>query len=522
MNPRIRWVGFVLLASFGLLFVQLNNIQVRQANKLSQNPVAHTDQTNVIYMARGAILSANRKILAYSKKIHGQWARVYPGGTAIPFGQITGFVDTTSVSISYGIEAEYNRYLSEHESAANTLNQLLTQHQETDDILLTIPTSLQEDAVHIIAGQREAEIVALDPRTGAVLAMDGTPNYNPNLLATLNRKVATHDFGVLAKQYPEPFNSPATAYPYGPGSTFKVIDTAAIYDHDPSLAYKVWPSVTQITIPQTPTPFHNYGYSNCGGPLPEILAVSCDTAYAEVGLALGSHTVVREATGFGWCQEGPKRLPGQCAGGGRRPPIDLPPYQVAGATMAPETLLDANPPYLAYSSIGQYDDAASALSMALVAAGIADNGKIMAPHLMSEIIDSDGNVVVRYHPHLWKRATSTATATEVRKLMLGPTATTPYVGTAAGVFSNLQSAGIDVAAKTGTAEAVEESNGVNCATHDWLIAMAPANPGVVPKAVVAAEVYTPNGTTNCSDATGARIAGPLVDQMLTDVLRAGR
>lgn len=523
MNPRIRWVGFVLLGCFAILFVQLNNIQIRESGALSHNPLARIEQRNaIIYLPRGAILSSNRKVLAYSKKIHGKWARIYPTDTAVPFGQITGFVDTSVATVSYGIEAEYNRYLAQHESPVNSLNQLLTEHPETDDVILTVPTALQEDAANIIRGQRDAEIVALDPRNGDVLAMDGTPNYNPNLISTLNAKASAHEFALLNKQYPEPFNSPATAYPYGPGSTFKVIDTAAIYQHDPSLASKVWPTVTQITIPQTPTPFHNYGYSACGGPLAEILAVSCDTAYAEVGLALGANSVVHEAMDFGWCQEGPRRLPGACAGGGRRPPIDLPKYEVAGATIASEKVLLGNPPYLAYSSVGQYDDAATALSMALVAAGIADNGTIMAPHLMSEIIDSDGNVVERYHPHVWKHATTAAIATQVRKLMLGPTASTPYPGTAAGVFSNLQSEGIDVAAKTGTAEHTVQSSAVNCATNDWLIAMAPANPGVMPKAVVAAEVFTPNGTNGCSDATGARVAGPLVDQMLTDVLRAGQ
>lgn len=525
MNPRIRWVGIVLLACFGLLFVQLNNIQIRQHSGLSANSLAQVGKRSPIYLPRGSILSSNDKVLAYSKKIHGTLERIYPSATATDFGQITGFFGSTPLlADSYGIEAEYNRYLQQHESPVNSINELLTQHEETDDVVLTVSTTLQADAVSILGENKDAEVVALDPRNGDILAMDGTPNYNPNALSSPadNGKKAVSAFNALAKENPEPFLNVASAYPYQPGSTFKIMDTAAIFAHDPSLASKVWPSETEITLPDTPDKFHNYGYEDCGGPLAEILAESCDTAYAEVGLSLGAQRVVDEAESFGWCQESDKRVRGQCNSGGTPPPLDLPSNEVAGATIAPENLLSANPPYLAYSSIGQLDDAASALSMALVAAGIADNGKIMAPHLMSKIIDSDGNVVDRYTPHVWKTATSSSIAKKVRHLMLGPAESSPYPGTAAGVFSNLQAEGIQVAAKTGTAEAVEQSSNGNCATNDWLVAMAPAGKGQIPKAVVAVEVFTPNGVSGCSDATGATVAGPIIDQMLTDVLKAGQ
>lgn len=526
MNPRIRWVGIVLLLCFGLLFLQLNNIQVRQASALSKNPLVQTGKEQAFYLPLGTILSSDDKVLAYSKKTSKGELRVYPSATAVPFGQITGFLDEEAATPPrFGVEAEYYHYLAQHESSADSLQGLLTQHEETDDVVLTIPSKLQEDAAALLQGRKGSELVALDPRNGDVLAMYGYPSYDPNLLSVLNAAAANKAFESLnddrADQPYEPYLNIASAYGYAPGSTFKVMDTAAIFADDPSLASKDWPSETEISLPDTPDKFHNYGYENCGGPLAEILAVSCDTAYAEVGLALGAHTVVQEAERFGWCQESAKRVPGTCASGGTPPPIDLPSDEVAAATLAPESLLASNPPYLAYSSIGQLDDSASALSMALVAAGIADDGKIMAPHVMAKIVDSDGNVVERYRPHVWKRATSAAIAKEVRQLMLGPAEASPYPGTAAGVFSNLQAEGIQVAAKTGTAEAVVQSSTGNCATYDWLIAMAPAGPNQIPKAVVAVEVPTPNGANDCAEATGASTAGPIIDQMLTDVLQAG-
>jgi peptidoglycan glycosyltransferase len=509
MNRRILGAGVVLTLCFGLLFVQLNNIQVRQTKALSKSFLGTASPVHEIYLPRGAIFSADDKILAYTKKVHGVEKRVYPNATAVDFAQLLGYVDTTADAVSYGIEGYYNSYLQEHQGTGHG--------KMTDNVILTVRTKLQADAASILAGHRGAAIVALDPRTGAILAMDGNPSYNPNVLATLNRKAASKAFAALSKVYPEPFISAATAVTKPPGSTFKVIDTAGIFDHKPSLAHKRFKFATEIHIRGAPTPFHNYAFNRCGGPLAQILAQSCDTAYAEVGLALGARSVVAEAEHFGWCEG----LSGTCKKGGTPPPVDLPQGEVAGATMADEKLLSANPPYLAYSSIGQYNDGASVLSMALVAAGIADNGKIMAPHLMRRIIGSDGVVVARYHPHVWKTATSAATAKRVRSLMLGVTETSTG-GTAGGVFANLQAQGVQVAAKTGTAEAVVQSSTGNCATDDWLIAMAPAGAGKVPSAVVAAEVPTPNGAADCAEATGATVAGPLVDQMLTDVLTAGR
>jgi peptidoglycan glycosyltransferase len=523
VNPRIRWVGIILVICFGLLFLQLNNIQVRQASALSKNPLASSGQVSSIYLPRGVILSADHKILAYSKKTSLGWQRVYPQATARDFGQVTGFFPTAirRGPPAYGIEAQYYSYLAQHESPINSLNSVLTQHEETDNVILTIPSKLQAEAASLINGKKGAAIVALDPRNGDVLAMDGFPSYNPNPVSSLDFKVANRAWNQLNKSYPDPYVNLASDLGYAPGSTFKPMDTAAIFQYKPGIAAINWPFRPYIKLPDTNALFHNYASESCGGSLAEVLAVSCDTAYAQIGLRLGAKDVVREAEAFGWCQESKKRIPGICATGGTPPPLDLPSSEVVGATLAPLAMLQANPPFLAYSSIGQFDDSTSALSMALVAAGIADNGKIMAPHLMSEIVDSDGNVVRRYHPHLWKQATTAAIARKVRQLMIGPTEGSPWPGTAAGVFSNLQSQGVQVAAKTGTAEAVISSTTKNCATYDWMIAMAPINNGQIPKAVVAVVVPTPNGANACAEATGAGIAGPVIDKMLTDLLQAG-
>jgi peptidoglycan glycosyltransferase len=168
---------------------------------------------------------------------------------------------------------------------------------------------------------------------------------------------------------------------------------------------------------------------------------------------------------------------------------------------------------MAYSAIGQYEDQATALQMALVAAGIADNGTIMAPHVLDKIVGSEGDEVV-YKPHPWLQATSASTATEVRKLMTGVT-TIPNA-TAYSLFQGYYSLGLPtIAAKTGTAEPTLNT----CGTYNWLIALGPAAPGQVPSVVVAAMVPILSSVACSVNPTGASIAGPVLLPLLEAALK---
>ncbi|MGH9296672.1 MAG: hypothetical protein ACRDZP_01690, partial [Acidimicrobiales bacterium] len=215
MNPRIRWVGAVMLVCFALLFVQLNNIQVRQGTALSHSSLLPNPQLSTINLPRGAIFSSDHKLLAYSVPKKGMELRVYPSATATDFGQITGYFDITQDAYPYGIEQSYNSYLAQHESATNSLSQLLSQHEETDNVTLTVSSALQADATNLLANHPGAAIIALDPRNGAVLAMAGNPSFDPNELAQLNTKAALAAYDKLAKERPQPFVALGSALQYG-------------------------------------------------------------------------------------------------------------------------------------------------------------------------------------------------------------------------------------------------------------------------------------------------------------------
>jgi len=493
INRRIRWLGFVLMACFVLLFLQLNNFQVRQAQSLVNNPDNAVNLPDVWLLPRGDIYSADGSTLAYSKPtkdIYGE-LRIYPPATATLFADLTGYNSVADESAT-GLESEYFTYLSQHNSPASSLGQLLTQHKTTDDITLTVSTALQETAATALGG-RTGAVVAIDPQTGAVLAMYGNPTYDPN-------QFAVHDPNAVNKSYNRLLNTGglinyATAQARAPGSTFKVVDSSAIFDQAPQLATHLFKSVSSITLPDTAgVQLYNFAQEYCGGNLTQVFARSCDTSFALVGQSLGAQKLYTEAAAFGFDSV---------------PPIDLPQGEAAASNFPTPREFAGDTPGLMKSAIGQENVTATTLQMALVAAGIADNGIIMAPHLLHQIVDNEGKVIETYQPHQWRRATSVSTATAVRTLMLGVTENP--VGTAYGLFPSYVFP--PVAAKTGTAQI----NGTGCGTYNWLIATAPAGPGQTPTVAVAAIVPIPPGGT-CHDVTGAQEAGPVVKAVLQKAL----
>ena len=499
MERRIRWLGIAMVICFVALFVQLNNIQIVKAHTLassSRNPRVLALQRND---PRGDILSADGIVLASSVPStsgYYKYQRVYNPYTATLYSQIVGFD-----SIIYGqsgVEAEYNAYLQSHTQPAKSLRDLLRTRTTTGNVTLTVSSSLQSqvaaaiEATDVNGSAPQAGAVVLNVKTGAVEAMYGFPTYDPAPLASPNIATEKYTWTVLNQN---PASSPlvSRAFQRGflPGSTFKTVTSAAVYDHQPALAKLDVPQATCISLePQSNLPLCNYGHNGpngpemCGGVLTVTLPQSCDTAFATLGMDLGGAALTSEAQAFGFNQH---------------IPIDLPGPNASAFPSGPQ--FNLNKPSQAYSAFGQQDVVATALQMGLVAAGIANRGVIMTPHVMRDIHDSAGNLLAQYQPKPWLTATNPLTAAAVTSLMQSVVTS----GTAAQVGFP---ASWNVAAKTGTAE-----TGPNATlTHDWMIAFAPAND---PRVAVA--VVVPNQPGND---TGAKISGPPMKTILGAALAA--
>jgi peptidoglycan glycosyltransferase len=505
MEGRIRWLGVVFLLCFALLFLQLNNWQLINAKKLQNNPLQPQPIPADVYtQERGMLLScaaptypnncdsADLVVMAESSLKHGRWQRYYPHPYL--FAPLTGYWDVTVQSPGYGLEGAYNNFLELHESPVKTVADLLTQHQETDDVITTISYKLQLAAQQALGG-RVGAVVAIDPQNGAVLALYGNPTFNPNGLSTYNAKANAAYYNSLNPNLgSSPLVNQATAQTHPPGSTFKIIDTAAIFDHQPALANKVWPAVGSIIVPGTQNDYlQNYNKELCGGNLAQALTKSCDTAYAEIGVALGWPAISAEAQSFGF---------------NSTPPLDL--GDVNQATVPAINAL-SYPGDVAISAIGQLDDAATALQMALVAAGVADNGVIMTPHLFDHALNQQGQLVASYTPKPWRTATSPATAAQLQSLLRGPT--NDPSGTLFGVLSQSNLGGVVVGGKTGTAQTVQGATLGDCGGYDWVTAFGPDAPGQKPSIAVAAWVSGAGSGAYCGG-TGALVAGPIVQAVL--------
>ncbi len=479
MDRQIRRMGFVLLVLFGVLFLQLNNIQVLQAAKLSNASGNSRHITADFSRPRGVIQTADGVVVARSVPSNDAYklVRQYPEGPL--FAGITGFFSLTYGSD--GVEATYDKDLSGQTLPIRHLSDLLRPRTTTEDLTLTISNRLQQQAATSL-GHLKGAVVVIDPRDGSVLAMHSFPSYDPNALASHDQALVTKTRAAYLADPSQPMLARAYRRAYPPGSTFKVVDSAGVFDHDPALASKSYPILTQLVLPQTNRTLHNFAGESCGGMLPALLKVSCDTGFAQVGLDLGAQNLAGEANAFGY---------------DHTPPLDL--RAVAASNFPAPSTFHHNLPALAYSALGQQDVTTTALENALTVAGIADGGKVMAPHVMAQIRDSQGQLVRAWQARTWMQATSTQTAGMVRDLMVGVTQ--------GGTATNVALPGVQVAAKTGTAEGAGTSN------TSWLVAFAPAG---APTVAVAVVIEPQAGLP--SNPTGSEVAGPIARAMLAAAL----
>jgi len=499
MERRIRWLGIAMVVCFVALFVQLNNIQIVKAHALSTSPNNPRVVTVSRNDPRGDIQSADGIVLASSipaKSGFYKYERTYNPYTATLFSQIVGY--DSVIYGKTGVEASYDSYLKSHTRPANSLRDLLRNRTTTGNVTLTLSTTLQSqvaaavEATNVNGSAPEAGAVVLNVKTGAVEAMYGMPTFDPNPLSSSNLDLEKFSRALLQPNNRlSPLVSRTFQRGFLPGSTFKTVTSAAVYDHQPALAKVDIPATQCITLPQSDKPLCNYKGSaaapeTCGGVLTVTLPASCDTAFATLGMYLKGPALTAEAQAFGFNQV---------------PPIDILGANASSFPAGPA--IDNNPPRQAYSAFGQQDVVATPLQMALVVAGIANRGVIMTPHVMRDIHDNSGNLLVTYQPKPWITATNPLTAAAVTSLMqavvTGGTAT--QVGFPASW---------NVAAKTGTAETVSATG--QALTNDWMIAFAPANNPRV--AVAVAVPFQP------ASGTGAEVAGPPMKTILGDALAA--
>lgn len=482
MNRRIQLVGLALSAMFVALFIQLNNVQLIKASALDSDTRNGRKIARDFARPRGQIITHDGVVLAKSTPVDDRFKeqREYPEGPT--YAHLTGFFSYNFGAS--GVENEFNDDLTGRINRADSVFDYFGDRTVTSNVTLTIDSRIQSAARDALNG-RKGSVVAIDPRSGAILALFSNPTYDPNTLTGHDQKQARAVKDYLDGDPTNPLLARAYQETYAPGSTFKVVTGSAAFERAPELTTKTYPTLNGLVLPNTGgRVMSNFGGGACGGKIDTLLRVSCNSGFGQMGLDLGPEKLNAQAEAFGFNQSVPIDLP-------RPAKSNFP----EAATLAPDN------PFLALSAIGQGNVRATPLQMAMVAAGVANGGLVMKPHVMSEVRDSNAKLVRTAKPELWSQSTSTASAGNMRELMIEVVRH--------GTATRVAIPDVQVAAKTGTAE-----TGVPNKDNAWMIAFAPAD---APTIALAVFLENPGGG---EDLTGGRNAAPIAKQVLLATLAA--
>jgi len=489
VNPQIRSLFLV----FTFLFVALiatatywlwraPDLEARQGNP---NLIVRQLEVRrgLIYASDGrTVLARNRKRELEDGRVW--WLRRYPQRelTAHAVGYSTIQRSRT------GLEQSLNDFLTGSNAnlstvVDSTLDKLRGLTQRGNDVVTTLDVGAQRTAMRELAPDCGAA-VALEPATGRVLVLASSPSYDPNLVEGRFGQIERIEAPCTPAA---PLLDRATAGRFVPGSTFKVVTAAAALDtgrftpesefDDPGYCVEYGRRVFNYSDQGTPS-----GYGRVT--LAEAVENSINSVFCNLGKELGAGTVLDYAERFGFYD---------------RPPIELPSDEVLvsglyqrGRLFRPDDPSQVDPGRLAF---GQERLIVTPLQMALVAAGVANDGAVMEPKLVERIVAPDGDVIERFDPEEWKQAIKPGTAADLTAMM------TRVVDS--GTATSAQISGVDVAGKTGTAE-----TGVAGRNNTWFIAFAPAGD---PQVAVAVALSNQSGT---GGATAAPIARSIMQAIL--------
>lgn len=482
MNTALRRLTLVVFVMLLALMVAATWIQVVQA------PSLNADSRNIrtVYREYGRdrgpiVVDGTSVALSTPSDDAFGFQRQYTDGPL--YAPMTGFYSI--VFTPTGIERSENDILNGTADSLfiSRLQDLITGKQPRgSSVELTLDSAAQQAAWDALGDQRGAAI-ALDPRTGAILAMVSKPSFDPNDLAAHNSQAVNDAYQALLADDDAPLVNRTISTRYPPGSTFKLLVAAAALesgDYDPDT---VIAAPDQLELPLSSSTMSNFGGASCSSTgemsLADALRISCNTAFGQLGLDLGDDALRRTAEDFGFNQS-----------------IDVP--MTSASSVFPA---EVDEPQTALSAIGQYEVAATPLQMAMVAATIANGGEEMTPYSVARIRDADLDLVSETSPSSSGRPISAGTAAALTEMMVGVVQS--------GTGQAAQIPGVQVAGKTGTAQTTEEA-----APHAWFVGFAPADDPQIAVAVI-----VENGGSLGNEATGGAVAAPVARAIMQAVLQ---
>jgi cell division protein FtsI/penicillin-binding protein 2 len=483
VNKPLRRVavfcGLLVLA----LLIRVNYVQFVQADELKND--AHNRRVTINQYAspRGDIIVGDKAITGHTETTGSDFKFKATFKNGAMWAPVTGYASQAfGTSMLEGVNDKILTGDDDRLFFRRTVDILTGKEKQGGDVVTTLSSAAQKAAFEGL-GDKKGAVAAIDPQTGAILALASTPSYDPSSFAG-NSKTDEKNWVTLKNDKDEPMLNRALRQTYPPGSAFKVVTAAAALENGlySSIDDKT-DSPDPYTLPTTSTELPNEGNIPCkNATLRVALQYSCNTVFGHIGAQLGREKMLAEAKKFGFNDE-----------------LFVP---VRTATSNFSTTMDQ--PQTALSSIGQFETAATPLQMAMVASAIANDGKLMKPYMVKELLDSNGKLLPpATSPEQYSQPVSAENAAKLQQMM--ETVVT------SGTGKKAQIDGVTVGGKTGTAQ-----NGVNNdkSPYAWFISYAKTDSG----SPVAVAVVVEDGLANRGDITGGGLAAPIAKKVMEAVL----
>jgi peptidoglycan glycosyltransferase len=450
MNRPITRISVAVLVMFLILLVNVNYLQGVDASSLASRPQNDRTEYEQNQVQRGNIVTADGVTIATTTPSSGlfKFQRVYPSGQV--YAPVTGYDTIYSAgqapNYATGTERAENSLLSGTGSELafrNFIDTLTNKPQKGANVEVTINSKAQAAAYQQLAAtlagktqngkQQVGGVVALNPSTGAILAMASYPSYDPNSLAVHNSTTLNATDTSLNNANPSPLLNNATQTTLPPGSTFKIVTSSAWYAQDATRnPGTVVDSQQPLVLPNGNTLSNDAG-EQCGSgsghtPVLYAFAQSCNTPFAEIGIKLGGSAIKSMADSYG--------LNGS---------LSIPGVTTAASNFTAESDLS----FTAYDAIGQHDTTVTPLQEAMFAATVANNGTLMKPYLVQQVTASDLSVVQQTSPQVLSQPVSATVAGYEKQMMTAVVQQPEGTGNA---FNANNENGLVIAGKTGTAQ----------------------------------------------------------------------
>ena len=476
MNGPIRRLAIGIFGAMAALLVAVSWFQVVKADELKTDPRNPRPALSERGKERGLIVTIDGTVVAQSVQEEGarDFTREYPLGPN--FAHVVGYssflVGETALEAAYSSELRSRRDLTISDLVAAILGRDL----RPKNLEITIDPELQRTALEALGDNRGA-VIAIDPRTGAVLAAVSNPSFDPSLLLGDD---AAQQWETLLTDAAGPLKDRGTRELYAPGSTFKTVVTATGLDTGRVEPGTVFPDPIEFELPGSTATISNFGERPCNDgvsvTLLEAFVRSCNTVFADLAIRLGAVDIGITSDALGFNRD-----------------IDYE-WKVPDAVWPTELLL-SDDAALAQAGIGERDVRATPLHMAMVAAAVANNGVVSRPYLVERIFDADGQTVEETEFSEIGRAMAPETASVLAQMM--ERVVTEGTGRRAAV------PGVRVAGKTGTATGSGEFS------NPWFIGFAP-----VDNPTIALAVFIEGSSASGESVTGGTTAAPIASQLI--------